>query len=80
MKKFIDEWSLTILLVTSMIGIGWIALSPYRPVIAAPAIKQQEAGCEVVGKVGNWTVSHCFDGYGHEFIANDAGFIAPLPN
>lgn len=42
--------------------------------------KSQEPGCEVVGKVGNWTVSHCFDGYGHEFIANDAGFIAPLPD
>jgi hypothetical protein len=47
---------------------------------AASVSKQQQPGCEVVGKVGNWNVSHCFDGYGHEFIANDAGFIAPLPN
>ena len=80
MKKFIEEWALTFWILMGAVAMAWIAFHPYPPIYAAPSAKQQEAGCTSVGKVGNWTAYHCFDGYGHEFIANDAGFVATIQN
>lgn len=80
MKRFIEEWGLTIWLVFCLVCIGWIAFHPYPPVIAAPAIKQQEAGCTQFAKVGMWDVYHCVDENGNEFEANSAGMMIPAGN
>lgn len=66
------------LLILCLAGYGLVQMA--QPVHAAPAAKQLEVGCEVVGTVGTVIIGHCIDQNGNEFEANSAGFMVPVGN
>lgn len=79
--EWIDRhWTITWLSCCA-VGITVLLLLYYGVgVHAAPAAKQLEVGCEVVGTVGTVIVAHCVDQNDNEFEANSAGMLLSAGN
>lgn len=65
--------SLCLVLILTIVGAS-------QGVRAAPAAKQLEVGCEVVGTVGTVIIAHCIDQNDNEFEANSAGMLLSVGN